>query len=35
MSIDQYLLFIAITSIFLLSPGPSVLLSINNGVNME
>jgi threonine/homoserine/homoserine lactone efflux protein len=32
MSIDQYLLFTVITSIFLVSPGPSVLLSINNGV---
>lgn len=32
MSIDQYLLFITITSVFLLSPGPSVMLSINNGV---
>lgn len=32
MSIDQYLAFVAITSVFLLSPGPSVMLSINNGV---
>lgn len=30
--IDQYLLFVAITSTFLLSPGPSVMLSISNGV---
>ena len=32
MNIDQYLLFVAITSVFLLSPGPSVMFSINNGV---
>ena len=32
MNVDQYLLFMAITSVFLLSPGPSVMLSINNGV---
>lgn len=32
MSIDQYLVFVAITSLFLLSPGPSVMLSINNGI---
>ena len=31
MSIEQYLVFVAITGVFLLSPGPSVLLSINNG----
>lgn len=33
MSIDQYLLFVAITGVFLLSPGPSVILSINNGIH--
>ena len=32
MSFDQYILFIAITSVFLLSPGPSVMLAINNGI---
>lgn len=32
MSIDQFLVFVAITSVFLLSPGPSVMLSINNGI---
>lgn len=32
MSFDEYLVFVAITSVFLLSPGPSVLLSINNGI---
>ena len=32
METDQYLLFVVITSTFLLSPGPSVLLSISNGV---
>tara|TARA_R110001599_G_scaffold147049_1_gene330393 strand:- start:575 stop:1207 length:633 start_codon:yes stop_codon:yes gene_type:complete len=32
MNLDKYLLFMAITSVFLLSPGPSVMLSINNGV---
>ena len=31
MNIEQYLVFVAITGVFLLSPGPSVLLSINNG----
>ena len=31
MSIEQYLVFVAISGVFLLSPGPSVLLSINNG----
>ena len=29
---DQYFLFVVITSAFLLSPGPSVMLSISNGV---
>ena len=32
MSINQYLMFVVITSTFLMSPGPSVLLSISNGV---
>lgn len=32
MDVHQYLVFVIITSTFLLSPGPSVLLSINNGV---
>ena len=32
MVIDQYFLFVVITSAFLLSPGPSVMLSITNGV---
>lgn len=32
MNLDQYLIFITITSIFLLSPGPSVFLSIHNGI---
>ncbi len=32
MSIELYLSFVAITIVLLLSPGPSVLLSINNGV---
>ena len=32
MSIDQYLLFVVITGVFILSPGPSVMLSINNGI---
>lgn len=33
MSIDQYFLFVTITGVFLLSPGPSVILSINNGIH--
>ncbi len=32
MSIELYLSFVAITIVLLLSPGPSVLLSINNGI---
>ena len=32
MGIELYLSFVAITTVLLLSPGPSVLLSINNGV---
>ncbi|MEJ2418264.1 MAG: LysE family translocator [Exilibacterium sp.] len=32
MSIEKYFIFIVITTTFLLSPGPSVLLSITNGV---
>lgn len=32
MSIEQYLAFLTITVVLLLSPGPSVLLSISNGV---
>jgi threonine/homoserine/homoserine lactone efflux protein len=33
MDIEQYITFIMIITILLLSPGPSVLLSINNGLN--
>lgn len=32
MSVGQYLMFVVVTGTFLLSPGPSVLLSISNGV---
>ncbi len=32
MSVELYLSFVAITTVLLLSPGPSVILSINNGV---
>lgn len=32
MSLGQYLMFVVVTGTFLLSPGPSVLLSISNGV---
>lgn len=32
MTIEKYFLFIAVTSVFILSPGPSVMLAINNGV---
>ena len=32
MNIELYLAFVAITTVLLLSPGPSVLLAINNGV---
>lgn len=33
MNIEQYFAFMVIITILLLSPGPSVLLSINNGLN--
>jgi threonine/homoserine/homoserine lactone efflux protein len=32
MSIELYLAFVSITTVLLLSPGPSVLLAINNGI---
>ncbi len=32
MNAQSYLAFVAITTVLLLSPGPSVLLSINNGI---
>ncbi len=32
MGIDQYLLFLLITALFLASPGPAILLCINNGL---
>ncbi len=32
MSLGQYLMFVVVTGTFLCSPGPSVLLSISNGV---
>lgn len=32
MEIDKYIAFVTIITVLLLSPGPSVLLSINNGV---
>lgn len=31
MNIEQYFVFVGITFVFLLSPGPSILLTINNG----
>lgn len=33
MNIEQYITFTVIITVLLLSPGPSVLLSINNGLN--
>lgn len=33
MNIEQYITYIVIISVLLVSPGPSVLLSINNGLN--
>jgi homoserine/homoserine lactone efflux protein len=32
MSLEQYILFLTITGLFMASPGPAILLCINNGV---
>jgi homoserine/homoserine lactone efflux protein len=32
MSLEQYLIFLSITGLFMASPGPAILLCINNGV---
>ena len=32
MSIDNYIIFLTITAVFMASPGPAILLCINNGV---
>jgi homoserine/homoserine lactone efflux protein len=32
MSIEQYLIFLSITGLFMASPGPAILLCINNGI---